>query len=192
MSDIKSILNQRASPDPESAKTLFLVIYHELQRLAHARLAHEPSDCSWSASDLVHETYLRLVGKPASQAQQWEGKNHFFAAAAKAMQRLVIERARRRRHCRKIGQDDGPEISICGHLDDQEHRIDLMALEDALLKLEAAYPLNAEITRLRFFCCLSHEDIAEILNLSTITVKRRWRFTRAWLHRELKTGESTG
>lgn len=191
MSDIKSILSRREPPDPESANALFLLLYHELERLAQNRLAHEAFDGSWSASDLVHEAYLRLVGSPASEAQKWDGKNHFFAAAAKAMQRIVIEKARRRRILKKLGEDDGPPLSVHGTLDDQQHRVDLLALEEALRKLEVSHPLKAEITRLRFFSGLSHEDIAELLNLSTITVKRHWRFTRAWLHRELKIGEST-
>jgi RNA polymerase sigma factor (TIGR02999 family) len=138
----------------------------------------------------VHEAYLRLVGKPAEGAScQWQGRAHFFAAAAEAMRRILVEKARRKgrqKHgggCPNVGID---LADIASPMPDE----DLLALDEALERLAAEDPVRAQLVQLRFYAGLSNEEAATILGISGVTAKRYWRYARAWLHREITKGDA--
>jgi RNA polymerase sigma factor (TIGR02999 family) len=135
---------------------------------------------------LVHEAYLRLVG--SSTVQRWDSRGHFFAAAAESMRRILIENARRNRSAKSKGPAWNKSLEQ-GSDEDAVGKIDILALNDALSKLELEHSLKAQIVKLRFFSGLTHEEIAAVLDLSPITVKRLWRFSRVWLHREMHSGD---
>lgn len=163
---------------------LLPLVYEHLRRLARARMAQIPPGNTLQPTALVHEAYLRVVKVPG---QQWNGRGHFFAAAAEAMRRILVEQARRkasRKHGGKherldIDEIDGLEIAI-----DPPHE-DMLDLDRALRSLEAIDRDKAGVVLLRYFGGLNREEIAESLGLSPRTVDRHWTFARAWLHREL-------
>jgi RNA polymerase sigma factor (TIGR02999 family) len=153
--------------------------------LAAAKLRREKPGHTLEPTALVHEAYLRLV--KTRQVPHWDSRGHFFAAAAEAMRRILIENARRNRPARKTGQ---LSQNGCQHNDTAEDfdPLDILALNEALSKLEAEHPMHAQIVKLRFVSGLTHDEIATVLDLSPITVKRYWRFSRMWLHREMQLG----
>jgi RNA polymerase sigma factor (TIGR02999 family) len=158
-------------------------VYAELHRLAVARMSHEPAGLTIQPTALVHEAYLRLV---QSANSPWQNRAMFFAAAARAMRQILIERARRVGRIKHGGRRqreplDQVEIPVDGAADD------LLALDDALDRLEETDPRKAKIVALRYFAGLSIEETAEALELSATTVKDEWMFARAWLHSELST-----
>ena len=186
MSDVTRILSAIEQGDPTASEKLLPLVYDELRRLAAQKMAQENPGQTLQATALVHEAYLRLVD--VERAQNWDGRGHFFAAAAEAMQRILIDQARRKQRLKRGGalrRQNLGEIEVeCGVA-----ALDLIALDEALRKLAVNDSVKAEIVRLRFFAGLNHEEVASILGISTVTAKRLWRYARAWLHRELRGAE---
>jgi RNA polymerase sigma factor (TIGR02999 family) len=185
MSDVTRILSLIEQGDPLAAGQLLPQVYDELRRLATAKMAREKPGQTLQATALVHEAYLRLVD--AAQAQHWNSRRHFFAAAAEAMRRILIEQARRKRSekhggCLHRQSLDDPEIWY------EEPPEDVLALDAALNRLASEHPAMAELVKLRYFAGLSIEDTAHALGISPATVKRRWEFARVWLFREISDG----
>jgi RNA polymerase sigma factor (TIGR02999 family) len=179
MSEISRILSASYQGDPSAAEQLLPLVYDELRELAAQKLAQERPGQTLQATALVHEAYLRLVGGEATQS--WEGRRHFFAAAAEAMRRILIDRARQKQ-TRKAG---GGRRRL--DLDDIEPALEeangdrLLALDDALRKLEAEDPRKAELVKLRFFAGLTAEQAAAALGVSTSTAEKDWAYARSWL-----------
>jgi RNA polymerase sigma factor (TIGR02999 family) len=195
MSDVTQILSQIESGDPRATDQLLPLVYNELRRLAAQQLAKEPSGQTLQATALVHEAYLRLVpsepdadavasiGKGASQ---WEGKRHFYAAAAQAMRRILIERARRRKRRGGPHQELHDEPTSPARNRPVE---DLLAVDEALQTLAAEDPQKAELVKLRFYAGLSLEEAAECLGVSRATAARYWAYTRTWLRVHLREND---
>jgi RNA polymerase sigma factor (TIGR02999 family) len=183
MSDVTSILSAIEQGDPHAAEQLLPLVYEELRQLAAARLAQEKPGQTLQATALVHEAYLRLVD--TEQAQQWNSRGHFFAAAAEAMRRILVDRARHR-GSRKAGGGrarcdlDALEIAL------PEIPEDLLALDEALNKLAATDKKAAELVHLRFFAGLPLPEAAQLLGISPRTADRLWAYARAWLHQEIQ------
>lgn len=182
--------------DARAAEQLLEAVYDQLRDLARARMAREPRAGAGMTLDptaLVHEAYLRLLGPENVDRpkQQWDGRGHFFAAAALAMRRILVERARHRGRRRHGGGRDRVELAedLVASPDPEADGTDLVALDEALRKLEQLDARKAEVVSLRYFAGLTVEETAAALDVSPATVKNDWAFARAWLHREL-SGES--
>jgi RNA polymerase sigma factor (TIGR02999 family) len=158
------------------------LVYDELRRLAAARLAAEPSGNTLQPTALVHEAYLRLVGSPGGE--HWNHRGHFFAAAAEAIRRILVEQARRRKRLRHGGDRQRVSLEVAEALV-QAPSDDLPALDEALTRLSAHDPIKAEVVKLRFFAGLTMPEIAQALELSLATVERYWTYARLWLYAEL-------
>jgi RNA polymerase sigma factor (TIGR02999 family) len=183
MSDVTHILNAIEQGDPSAAAQLLPLVYDELRRLAAARLDHETPGQTLDATALVHEAYLRLVD--VQQAQHWNSRGHFFAAAAEAMRRILVERARRKgriRHGGGLRRVELLDAEAPAPGDDEQ----VLLLDEALARLAAARPQAAELVKLRFFAGLHVEEIAPILALSPRSCRRLWAFARAWLRRDME------
>jgi RNA polymerase sigma factor (TIGR02999 family) len=180
MNEVTQLLNAMDLGDPQAAAQLLPLVYDELRRLAAARLANEPSGNTLQPTALVHEAYLRLVGTP--EGDQWDHRGHFFAAAAEAMRRILIDDARHKATAKRGGamrrQALQPDTAAI-----PEPREDLLALDEALDRLEAEDPLKANLVKLRYFAGLSLAEAAAALDLSERTAGRHWAFARAWLRR---------
>ena len=177
MNDVTRILTAIGRGDPEAAERLLPLVYEELRELAARRLAVEKPGQTLQATALVHEAYLRLVGV---QDPGWGGRGHFFAAAAEAMRRILINRARGRARLKRGGDRRRVDLE---HLADpaEASADDLLDLDGALRRLEAAYPRCAELVKLRFFVGLGMDEAADALGVSRRTAEREWTFARAWL-----------
>jgi RNA polymerase sigma factor (TIGR02999 family) len=192
MSEVTQILDAIAAGDPRAAEQLLPLVYDELRKLASQRLALEKPGQTLDATGLVHEAYLRLVAAPAQAASSddltrgthWNGRGHFFGAAAEAMRRILIEIARRKHSQRRgagrrqVDLSDGDRISV--PIGDA-----MLDLDEALTKLSLADPQAAEIVKLRIFTGMTVEEVADALDISPRTVKRNWAYARAWLGRAL-------
>jgi RNA polymerase sigma factor (TIGR02999 family) len=185
MSDVTRILSAIEDGDPSAAEQLLPVVYEELRKLAAQRLAQEKSGQTLQATALVHEAYLRLVD--VGKAQHWNSRGHFFAAAAEAMRRILVDAARRKQSEKHGGGRDRVELPADG-IAAPDPDLDLVALDEALTRLAAADPLKARLVELRYFAGLTGEQAAAALGLSPSAVDRLWVFTRAWLRRELGYG----
>jgi RNA polymerase sigma factor (TIGR02999 family) len=183
MDAITQVLKAIEHGDPHAASQLLPLVYDELRRLAAARLAGEDAGHTLQPTALVHEAYLKLVG--SDPHHPWNGRVHFFAAAAEAMRRILIDHARKKRRLRRGGgmkrveleaMDDLAEVAESGGAGE------LLALDEALTELAAADPRKAELVRLRYFAGLTLEEAAEILGISRATADRHWAFARAWLY----------
>ncbi len=178
MNEVTQILSDLAQGDAQAAEQLLPLVYDELRKLAAARMAGEAPGNTLNATALVHEAYLRLVG-PTDEVR-WENRGHFFAAAAEAMRRILVEAARRKRaekHGGGLRRHDATEIEIAA----PESNDDLVALDEALNRLAAADPQKAELVKLRYFAGLTIEQAAEALGISPATAKRHWTYSKAWL-----------
>jgi RNA polymerase sigma factor (TIGR02999 family) len=184
MNDAESIMNAAKEVGPNAANQLVEVVYAELRRLAASKLAKEPPGQTLQATALVHEAWLRLMG---DENRRFEDRTHFFAAAAEAMRRILIERARRRHAVRHGGEYERVNLEEA-MLASPEGDVQLLALNDALGKLELKHPIQARVVTLRYFGGMSNEEIAELLGVSLSTVKNYWVFSKAWLFREIKAG----
>jgi RNA polymerase sigma factor (TIGR02999 family) len=185
MNDVTRILNAIEAGAPQAADDLLPLVYNELRQLAAARLVHETPGQTLQATALVHEAFVRLVGNHAQQA--WNSRGHFFAAAAEAMRRILVEQARRKRRLKHGGQFQRVDLdSACAV--SQPQSIDLVALDEALTKLAADEPAKAELVKLRFFAGLTMPESAAALGISLATAERYWTFARAWLYSELESG----
>lgn len=184
-SQITHWLSRSRAGDPQAAEELLPLVYDELRRLARVRLAKEPAGQTLQPTALVHEAYLRLVG---DQDPGWNSRGHFFGAAAMAMRRILVEQARRKGRLKHGGEmrrvdDDAAEIAVEGPTDD------LVAIDEALAKLEADDPRKGQIVNLRYFAGLSEQEVAEAMGLSLSTIEREWRYCRRWLFTQLRRAD---
>jgi len=165
----------------EAAESLLPFLYRELRRLAHSLQAARPPGSALQTTELVHEAYLKLIG---DSDPGWNGRAHFFGAAARAMREILVDQARRKgrtKHGAEMMRVDVGEIAMPKELPVQ----DLVAVHEALERLEAEDPRKGQIVNLRYFAGLTTEETAKVLDLSTRTVEREWRYTRAWLYDQL-------
>jgi len=188
MSDVSHILSAIEGGDLQAAEKLLPLVYEELRRLASQRLAREAPGQSLRSSDLVHEAYLRLVDQD-TQAQ-WNSRAHFFAAAAEAMRRILVEKARRKKRVKHGGARLRVDLEAVGFLA-KEPSEDLEALDEALTKLAAEDPAKAELVKLRFFAGLTMPEIARVLKITLATAERHWTYARTWLYAELKDRDNS-
>lgn len=178
-----STLNAAAQGDRQAAEALLPLVYDQLRSLARARVARLPPGSTMNATALVHEAYLRLA---RDKDRQWDGKGHFFAAAARAMRNILVDQARRKKSLKRGGSGaqrmelDEIDLAIAPVPEDIE------ALDEALTRLEQSDPRKAQVVMLHYFAGLTMEETAEALNLSVPTVQRDWRFTRALLFTQLR------
>jgi len=187
MTDASQILKAAEQGDPQAASQLLPLVYDELRRMAAQRLAQETPGQTLNATALVHEAYLRLVGD--NPAQPWQGRGHFFAAAAEAMRRILIEKARRKRRIRHGGDRKRLPLDNAQLAEEEaDHR--LLAVDEALDRLGKEEEKVAEVGKLRYFVGLTIEQTAEVLGISVRTANRHWAFARAWLYQQLSEPES--
>ena len=189
MSEVSQILSNLARGDAHAAGHLLPLVYEELRKLAATRLAVESPGNTLNATALVHEAYLRLVG-PANDAR-WDNRGHFFAAAAEAMRRILVDHARRKAAARHGGGltrlELEPDLAAAG-----QPREDLIALDEALDRLAVEDPLKANLVKLRYFAGLTLTEAAVALGLSERTAGRHWAYARAWLRRAVEgSGEQS-
>ncbi len=193
MSNVTHILDAIQAGDANAADQLLPLVYDELRKLAAAKMAVERSDHTLNPTALVHEAYLRLVASPGSKSGEvlFDNRGHFFAAAAEAMRRILIENARRKKRMRHGGllhrQELHPDQALVPEPD-----ADLIALDDALRKLADECPLHARIVELRYFAGLTGEQAARLVGVSASTADRHWVFARAWLRREMQSDKLSG
>jgi len=187
MSDVTRILQSIEEGDPQAAEELLPLVYDELRKLAAARMAHEKPGQTLQATALVHDAYLRLVEseRRGSSPPSWNSRGHFFAAAAEAMRRILIENARQRKREKRGGQLRRVELSEV-QIGIDSPPDDLLALDESLEKLAAADPQIAQLVKLHCFAGLSIEQAAELLSISTRTAYRNWSYARAWLFRTIE------
>jgi RNA polymerase sigma factor (TIGR02999 family) len=186
MHEVTQILRAIDSGDAGAAGELLPLVYGELRKLAAARLAHEKAGQTLQATSLVHEAYVRLVD--VKQAQRWDGRGHFFAAAAEAMRRIVIEDVRRKRAQKRGGELRRIDIDAVEHVA-AGREDELLALDEALERLEARWPDRAALVKLRYFAGMSLPEASQAMGISLSTAQRHWTFARAWLHSQLGPDE---
>ena len=182
MSDVTQLLHALDAGDPKAADQLLPLVYQELRKLAAARMAQEKPGQTLQATALVHEAWLRLAG---SAEQRWDSRRHFFAAAAESMRRILVEKARRRlrvRHGGGLERVDLDDVEIEGGVR-EEH---LVAMDEALARLEQEDPGKAEVVKLRYFVGMTNHETAQALGLSEATVERHWSFAKAWLFSKIQ------
>jgi RNA polymerase sigma factor (TIGR02999 family) len=183
MSELTRILDQVNRGDAQSATQLLPLVYDELRRLAAAKMAREAPGQTLQPTALVHEAWLRLAG---NEKQAWEGRAHFFAAAAEAMQRILIDRARRKR-AHRHGGGEAPvamdQVEIAAAVPDEEW----LALSEALERFEVHHNVKARFIKLRYFVGLNLEEAAQVLGVSVPTASRWWSYGRAWLAQEMQS-----
>ena len=179
MTDVTQILSRIDAGDPAAAEQLLPLVYEELKRLAAAKLNQERPGQTLQATALVHEAYLRLLG-PAGQDQPWNNRSHFFAAAAEAMRRILVDSARRRASAKRGGDPARIELDDC-QLSVPERCLDLVALDEALDKLAELDERKSQVVKLRFFAGLTIAQVAEVLQISESTADAEWAYAKAWL-----------
>ncbi len=187
MSDVTAILSQIEQGDPTAAEGLLPLDYEELRRLAARKLSREKPGQTLQTTRLVHEAYIRLVDN--EKAQHWNSRGHFFGAAAEAMRRILVEQARRKGALKAGGgrqrvqlSDVDPEI--------ESPKVDLLALDEALKKLEQREPRKSKLVKLRFFAGLTNQQAAEALGISASTADNDWAYARSWLCVEMSVSET--
>ena len=189
MNEATRVLSAIEAGDPQAAEQLLPLVYDELRRLAARRLAGEGPGHTLQPTGLVHEAYLKLVG--ADPQQPWNGRIHFFAAAAEAMRRILIDHARRKHRARRGGGMKRVELGDIDNIEmvtERGEADELLALDEALTQLAVADPRRAELVRLRYFAGLTLEQAAELLGISRATADRHWAFARAWLFDAMTRG----
>ena len=185
MSEVTRILSAIAQGDPSASEQLLPLVYDELRKLAAAKLTIEKPGQTLQATALVHEAYVRLVDGQATH--DWNSRGHFFAAAAEAMRRILVESARHKNAAKAGGGWQRQEL-LDAELAVDSTSEDLFAVDEALTRLEQIDPEQAKIVELRYFVGLGIEEAAAALEMSPATLKRRWALARAWLFRELSSG----
>ena len=188
MSDVTRILESIQHGDPKAADELLPLVYGELRKLAAARMANEAPNQTLQPTALVHEAWLRLVG---NVNPKFDGRAHFFAAAAEAMRRILIDKARRKKAIRHGGDQqrlDVEGVEIAASCDEDE----LLAVNEALDKLAAQNKVEAELVKLRYFVGMTIDEAAEVLGISARTADNYWTHARAWLFREIKAAQKAG
>jgi len=188
MHDVTQILSQIESGDPSAAEKLLPLVYDELRRLAAARLVQEKPGQTLQATALVHDAYIRLVD--VDKAQHWDSRGHFFAAAAEAIRRILVENSRKKRRIRHGGDrqrvDLEQDISIAEESDDR-----ILCLDEVLTRFAVLEPVKAELVKLRYFAGCTIDEAADLLGISRTTAKRYWAFARAWLLAELHDSDDS-
>ncbi len=186
MSDVTHILYQIEQGDPKAGEQLLPLVYNELRRLAAQKLSQEKPGQTLQTTALVHEAYIRLVD--TEKAQRWNSRGHFFGAAAEAMRRLLVEQARRKRTIKAGGgrqreqlSDVDPEV--------EGPKVDLLALDEALQKLEELEARKADLVKLRFFAGLTNQQAAEALGISASTADNDWAYAKSWLRLKMSTSQ---
>jgi RNA polymerase sigma factor (TIGR02999 family) len=182
MSDVTRILSAIEHGDLAAADELLPLVYRELRRLAAAKLAREKPGQTLHPTALVHEAYVRLV--EGEESQRWNGRGHFFAAAAEAMRRILIERARQKQSLKQGGELRRVDLNLATPAI-EDHGIDVLALNEALTQLEEQYPDKARLVKLKYFAGLTIPEASQLMGISTATAERYWRFSKAWLHSRL-------
>lgn len=183
MTEVTRILNAIDQGETEATEKLLPLVYQELRQLASVRLAGEKSDHTLQPTALVHDAYVRLVDRKTPQ--HWSGRGHFFAAAAEAMRRILIENARRRateKHGGALQRVEMPDLQC----EEKADAIDLLALDEALIEFAAQWPEKAKLVELRFFAGLTIPEAAQSLGISRATAERYWTFARTWLYTRMK------
>jgi RNA polymerase sigma factor (TIGR02999 family) len=178
MSEVTRLLEAAERGDAQAATRLLPLVYDELRRLAAARLAHEQPGHTLDATALVHEAYLKLVGPDAARA--WNDRGHFFAAAAEAMRRILGDHARQKRAEKRGGGQQRVPLAEADAVAEPPSD-ELLALDEALARFEAADPVKAELVKLRYFVGQSEDEAATALGISRATASRHWAYARAWL-----------
>ena len=184
MSDVTRILSQIESGDPSAAEKLLPLVYDELRKLAAANLAKEKPGQTLQATGLVHEAYIRLVD--VEKAQLWNSRGHFFGAAAEAMRRILIEQARHKRTLKADATRERGDLSNFA-AEPPTDLLDLLALDEALQKLERQNPRKAELVKLRFFAGLTIDEAAQVLGVAASTANADWTYAKSWLRLEMNS-----
>ena len=187
MSDVTQILTAIEHGDAHAAEKLLPLVYNELRRLAAQKLVEEKPGLTLQATALVNEAYVRLVD--TNKTQQWNSRGHFFAAAAEAMRRILIDQARQKKTLRRGGGHKRLDLENV-HIAAPEPLLDVLAVNEALERFEQIDPLKARLVKLRYFAGLTIPQAAEALGVSSTTADRYWSYARAWLHAELKKDAS--
>ncbi|MFO0908068.1 MAG: ECF-type sigma factor [Isosphaeraceae bacterium] len=190
MNEVTRILASTDRCDRRTAEQLLPLVYDELRDLAVRRLARERPGQTLQATALVNEAYLRLVG-PDDQERCWDGRAHFFAAAAEAMRRILVENARRKGRIRHGGGRQREFVEIAG-LDLDRPAQEILALHEALEEFEAHDPVKAKLVELRFFGGMTLKEAADYLGISLSTADRAWKYARAWLYAAMASADSAG
>ena len=185
MSEVTRILSAIEQGEPDAAEQLLPFVYDELRRLAAQKLARESPGQTLEATALVHEAFMRLVGSGTPTG--WNGRGHFFAAAAEAMRRILVENARRKRRLRHGGGRQRLDLEQLDLMAESASD-NLLALDEALEKLAAEQETAAKVVKLRYFAGLTIQQTAEALGISVRTANRHWAFARAWLYQEISKG----
>jgi RNA polymerase sigma factor (TIGR02999 family) len=189
MNDVTQILSAIERGDAHAAEQLLPLVYSELRKLAEQRLAQEKPGQTLQATALVHDAYLRLVGQ--KDEQHWNSRGHFFAAAAEAMRRILVESARRKRRIKHGGNQQRVDFDVLA-CQVEAPVDDLLALDDALARLEATDEAAASLVKLRYFAGLTMPEVAAAMGVPLRTAERNWTFARTWLKRELSGGGGHG
>ena len=189
MSEVTRVLSAIEQGDTHAAEQLLPLVYDELRKLAGQKMAREAPGQTLQPTDLVHEAYLRLVG--AQTEQQWNSRGHFFAAAAEAMRRILVEIARRKKRIKHGGELERVEIELTS-LPTRLSSDELLSLDEALEKLKQQDPVKAQLVTLRYFGGMTIEQAAEVLGMSRITAHRYWTYARAWLHQQITGSAQSG
>ncbi|HUE72286.1 MAG TPA: sigma-70 family RNA polymerase sigma factor [Pirellulaceae bacterium] len=182
MSDVTRILSQIESGDPKAAEQLLPLVYDELRRLARQKLAREKPGQTLQATALVHDAYLRLVD--SEKVQSWNSRGYFFAAAAEAMRRILVDRARQKRGPMRGGDRVRVSLDMAGEVP-EERGDELLAVSEALDALAAESPVKADLVKLRYFVGMSHQEAADALGISRATADRHWAYAKAFLYSAL-------
>jgi RNA polymerase sigma factor (TIGR02999 family) len=186
MNDVTEVLRRVERGDPSAAEQLLPLIYVELRRLAAAKMAGESPDHTLQPTALVHEAYIRLVGR--NESPRWESRGHFFAAASVAMRRILVESARRKRSLRHGGElsrrQADPDREAAPQADDK-----ILAIDEALERLAEQHPEVAKLVELKYFAGLTLDEAAAALGVSSRTSDRYWAYAKAWLYRELRESD---
>ncbi len=183
MSDVTRILSQIESGDPSAAEQLLPLVYEELRKLAAVRLAQEKPGQTLQATALVHDAYIRLVD--VENAQHWDSRGHFFAAAAEAMRRIIVEGARRRQRLKRGGdltRLDTGELDFVSEVPDER----LVDIDESLERLDREDPSAAALVKLRFYAGMSISEAADVLGISRTNAYEQWAYARAWLRTEVE------
>jgi RNA polymerase sigma factor (TIGR02999 family) len=183
---VTRILSQIEAGDPSAAEQLLPLVYEELRKLAAAKLAREKPGQTLQATALVHDAYIRLVD--VDRAQRWNSRGHFFSAAAQAMRRILLNRARDKGRLKRGGQRSRVDLSAVELATDAPDE-DLLAIDECIEQLSAENPECVQVVRLRFFAGLSIDEAASVLGISASTAKRHWAFARAWLFDALRPAD---
>ena len=188
MSDVTRILTAIDNGDTEASKSLLPLVYEELRKLAAQRMAKEAAGQTLQATALVHEAYLRLMGPDRDSDRGWDSRGHFFAAAAEAMRRILIDHARAKGAVKRGGSLRKLQLDA-SHLTLGSVPAELLDLDESLGKLEKDDPVKAELVKLRFFTGLTLDEAAKILGISPATADRHWSYARAWLYDDISRGQ---